>query len=55
MNNNYITLKQLATLASELNMFVGILDDKLKASGIKVVKSEPMGFRSRRRHMLELY
>lgn len=55
MNNNYITLKQLAALASELNMFVGILEDKLKDSGVKVVKTEPMGFRSRRRHILELY
>ena len=53
---NTINLKALASLANELNMHVGILELKLKACGITLVKTEACGFRSnRRRHVLSLY
>lgn len=53
---NIINLKALASLASELNMHVGILELKLQACGITIQKTEPCGFRSsRRKHVLSLY
>lgn len=54
---NTINLKALASLATELNMHVSILELKLKACGITIQKTEPCGFHSsnRRRHVLSLY
>ena len=55
---NTINLKALASLASELNMHVGVLELKLQSAGIVIQKTESCGFRrsnNRRRHMLELY
>lgn len=56
MTINIINLKALASLANELNIHVGLLELKLKDSGIIIQKTEPCGFKSnRRRHVLELY
>ena len=53
---NTINLKALASLARELNMHVGLLELKLKDSGITIQYTEPCGFRSsKRRHVLSLY
>ena len=54
---NTINLKALASLAQELNMHVGLLELKLKESGITIQVAESTGFRSssRRRHVLSLY
>lgn len=53
---NTINLKALASLASELNIHVGLLELKLNQSGIKIQKDIPCGFKSnRRRNILELY
>ena len=53
---NTINLKALASLASELNMHVGLLELKLNQSGITIQKTESCGFKSnRRRNILELY
>lgn len=53
---NIIDLKALASLAKELNTHIGLLELKLKDSGIAVQKTAPCGFKSnRRRHILSLY
>jgi hypothetical protein len=53
---NTINLKTLASLATELNMHVGILELKLKACGITLIKTESCGFKSnKRKHVLSLY
>ena len=54
---NTINIKALASLARELNMHVGLLELKLKESGITIQKTEPCGFysKNRHRHVLSLY
>ena len=56
---NTINLKALASLANELNMHVGLLELKLQACDIKIIKSESCDFRSnirgQHRHVLSLY
>lgn len=56
---NTINLRALASLASELNMHVSILELKLQSAGITIQKTEPCVFhsntRNKRRSFLELY
>lgn len=55
---NTINFKTLASLANELNIHVGLLELKLQACGITLIKTEPCGFKSNRRerrHVLSLY
>ncbi len=54
---NYITIKQLASLATQLNIDIMMLSDKLNQCSIEVKAQESTGFRmsNRRRHILELY
>ena len=52
---NYLTIKQLAELAIELNIHVGLLEIKLKSCNIMIKTTESSGFRSSRRNILSLY
>ena len=54
--SNYITIKQLSSLASQLNIDIMMLSDKLQALDVEIKGNTCTGFKSnRRRHILELY